>query len=253
MYNLLLADDEPIIRRGIKSMTTLSGMGIDRVFEAENALSALDIVHAEQVDIAFLDINMPDMDGLTLAARLREIRPEIRIVMITGYDYFEYMQTAIRTGVDDYLLKPVSRADIEQVLRRVIVRLQSIHIDRQLRKLDTEETPEPKDEWSSISDYVREHIFDTDFSLSKAAEALGFNSSYLSGVFKRQYGIPFQEYVGQKRMERAKLLLLSQNMKNAEIARAVGYEDVNYFITKFSRTFHMSPRQFRQGVLNNEI
>ena len=54
-------------------------------------------------------------------------------------------------------------------------------------------------------------------------------------------------------MEQAKLLLLSKNMKNFEIAQAVGYDDVNYFITKFKKTYNITPKQFRQGVLNNEI
>ena len=104
-----------------------------------------------------------------------------------------------------------------------------------------------------MSAYTKEHIFEIDFYLGKMADDLGFNSNYLSNVFKKNYGIPFQEYVGIKRMEQAKLLLLSKNMKNFEIAQAVGYDDVNYFITKFKKTYNITPKQFRQGVLNNEI
>ena len=84
MYTLLLADDEPLIRRGISSMTALSDIGIGRVFEAEDALSALSVTDTENIDIVFLDINMPDMDGLTLAAKIRSAHPKVRIVMITG-------------------------------------------------------------------------------------------------------------------------------------------------------------------------
>ena len=91
MYNLLLVDDEPLIRRGIKSMAVLSEIGIDNTFEAADAKSALDIIKTRKIDIIFLDINMSDMDGLTLANKIKEIDSTITIVMITGYDYFEYM------------------------------------------------------------------------------------------------------------------------------------------------------------------
>ena len=252
MYNLLLVDDEPLIRRGIKSTAVLSEIGIDNTFEAADAKSALDIIKTKKIDITFLDINMSDMDGLTLANKIKEIDSKIRIVMITGYDYFEYMQNAIRIGVDDYLLKPVNKSDIEQVLKRVTSRLRELNIDKKINDISSN-IISSNEELTRVSAYTKEHIFEIDFSLGKMADDLGFNSNYLSNVFKKNYGIPFQEYVGIKRMEQAKLLLLSKNMKNFEIAQAVGYDDVNYFITKFKKTYNITPKQFRQGVLNNEI
>ena len=137
MYNLLLVDDEPLIRRGIKSMAVLSEIGIDNTFEAADAKSALDIIKTKKIDITFLDINMSDMDGLTLANKIKEIDSKIRIVMITGYDYFEYMQNAIRIGVDDYLLKPVNKSDIEQVLKRVTSRLRELNIDKKINYISS--------------------------------------------------------------------------------------------------------------------
>ena len=80
------------------------------------------------------------------------------------------------------------------------------------------------------------------------AKELGFNSNYLSSVIKQIYGLNFQEYVSMKRMEQAKLLLLSSDMSNEQISQAVGYSDVNYFISKFKKVFNISPKQFKQGV-----
>ena len=93
-----------------------------------------------------------------------------------------------------------------------------------------------------------ENLFSVELSLSKMAGDIGFNSNYLSGVFKQIYGIPFQDYVNRKRMERAKLLLLTTSMKNYEIAEAIGLEDVNYFITKFKKLWGITPKQYRQGI-----
>ena len=255
MYNLLIVDDEPIIRRGIKSLAILSEIGINKIFEAGNAEKCLEIIDKEQIDIIMLDINMPNTDGLTLAKMLKEKNQNFAIIMVTGYDYFEYMQTAIRLGVDDYLLKPVNKTDIELVLKRMIDKIEKIRLENRLWELNvTSESILSGDNSSfkAVREYMNEHLFDSDLSLGYMAENLGFNSSYLSGIIKQIYGIPFQEYVALKRMEQAKILCLSTDMKNYEIAEEIGYEDVNYFTNRFKKTFGITPKQFKQGMKPNE-
>ena len=255
MYNLLIVDDEPIIRRGIKSLAILSEIGINKIFEAGNAEKCLEIIDKEQIDIIMLDINMPNTDGLTLAKMLKEKNKNFAIIMVTGYDYFEYMQTAIRLGVDDYLLKPVNKTDIELVLKRMIDKIEKIRLENRLSELSvTSEniTTGDNSSFKAVREYMNEHLFDSDLSLGYMAENLGFNSSYLSGIIKQIYGIPFQEYVALKRMEQAKILCLSTDMKNYEIAEEIGYEDVNYFTNRFKKTFGITPKQFKQGMKPNE-
>jgi len=255
MYNLLIVDDEPIIRRGIKSLAILSEIGISEIFEAGNAEKCLEIVDKEHIDIIMLDINMPNTDGLTLAKMLKEKNKNFAIIMVTGYDYFEYMQTAIRLGVDDYLLKPVNKTDIELVLRRMIDKIEKIRLENRLSELSvTSEniTTGDNSSFKAVREYMNEHLFDSDLSLGYMAENLGFNSSYLSGIIKQIYGIPFQEYLTLKRMEQAKILCLSTDMKNYEIAEEIGYEDVNYFTNRFKKTFGITPKQFKQGMKSNE-
>ena len=255
MYNLLIVDDEPVIRRGIKSLAILSEIGINKIFEAGNAETCLEIIDKEQIDIIMLDINMPNTDGLTLAKMLKEKNKNFAIIMVTGYDYFEYMQTAIRLGVDDYLLKPVNKTDIELVLKRMIDKIEKIRLENRLSELNvTSEsiTIGDNSSFKAVREYMNEHLFDSDLSLGYMAENLGFNSSYLSGIIKQIYGIPFQEYVALKRMEQAKILCLSTDMKNYEIAEEIGYEDVNYFTNRFKKTFGITPKQFKQGMKPNE-
>lgn len=255
MYNLLIVDDEPVIRRGIKSLAILSEIGINKIFEAGNAETCLEITDKEQIDIIMLDINMPNTDGLTLAKMLKEKNKNFAIIMVTGYDYFEYMQTAIRLGVDDYLLKPVNKTDIELVLKRMIDKIEQIILENRLLELNVTSESIPSGEnsgFKAVREYMNEHLFDSDLSLGYMAENLGFNSSYLSGIIKQIYGIPFQEYVALKRMEQAKILCLSTDMKNYEIAEEIGYEDVNYFTNRFKKTFGITPKQFKQGMKPNE-
>lgn len=254
MYKLLIVDDEPLIRRGIKSLADLSSVEIGGVFEAENGEEAIRTVREKRPDIVLMDINMPKVDGLTAAERIKEEFPETFVIILTGYDYFEYAQAAIRAKVDDYLLKPVSKADIELSLRNTIELLKKRERQREYGDLMRAEEEllkmegDDPDSTDKIRDYMKEHLYDKELSLSKVAEDIGFNSSYLSTMIKKIYGLPFQDYVNKKRMEKAKLLLLSTSMKNYEIAEQIGMEDVNYFVTKFKKIWGVTPKQYRQGA-----
>ncbi len=252
MYKLLIVDDEPIIRRGIKSLANLATIGISHIDEASNGEDAID--RAAFADIIMLDINMPRRDGLEVAEIIKKNNPNVLIVMVTGYDYFEYTQKAIRIGVDDYLLKPVNKQDVELVIKRMVDKLGRRNVKEKIDKINSHANQEPDLEgFAQVREYIEQHIYDMGLSLGLLAETLGFNSSYLSGIIKRIYGIPFQEYVSKRRMERAKILLLSGNMKNYEIAEQLGFDDVNYFITKFKKTYGVTPKQYKQGVRSNEI
>ncbi len=254
MYKLLIVDDEPLIRRGIRSLANLSAVGISEIFEAQSGEEALAAVKEHMPQIVLMDINMPEMDGLTAAALIKEQSPEIFVIILTGYDYFEYAQTAIRAKVDDYILKPISKADIELVLSRIAALLNERNKQEEYRKIteQTEEEYDLSDLTTIISEYMKQNIFLPELSLVKMANDIGFNSSYLSVVIKQIFGVPFQDYVNKKRMEKAKLLLLSTPMKNYEIAEQIGMEDVNYFITKFKKTWGITPKQYRQGIQYNE-
>lgn len=152
-------------------------------------------------------------------------------------------------------MKPISKSDIESVLKKIVTILVERNKKTEYLQLcnDSHVTEDVvltdgEDMESIIKNYMVENLFSVELSLSKMAGDIGFNSNYLSGVFKQIYGIPFQDYVNRKRMERAKLLLLTTSMKNYEIAEAIGLEDVNYFITKFKKLWGITPKQYRQGI-----
>ena len=137
----------------------------------------------------------------------------------------------------------------------MIDKIEKIRLENRLLELKvTSEniTTGDNSSFKAVREYMNEHLFDSDLSLGYMAENLGFNSSYLSGIIKQIYGIPFQEYLTLKRMEQAKILCLSTDMKNYEIAEEIGYEDVNYFTNRFKKTFGITPKQFKQGMKPNE-
>lgn len=253
MYKLLIVDDEPLVRRGITTLVDFHALGISEVYEAANGQEALTLYKAHTPDMILLDINMPRMNGLELAEAIRSLDPEVPIAIITGYDYFDYAVKALKTGVEDYILKPVSRKDIVQVLAKLIGRLEAARSRQELARvvsgLVRQAGAEDESQYrEAIQTIVERELANSAFSLKGLAAEMGFSPGYLSGLFKKLFGKAFQDYVLERRLEKAKLLLLSTEMKNYEVAQAVGFEDVNYFGTRFRKAFGSSPRQYQAKV-----
>lgn len=118
-WKVLIADDEPIIREGIRESVDWDSLGMTVVGEAEDGEEALELALQHDVHILLADLNMPIMNGITLIKHIREKLPECRILIITGHDEFAYAQQAIRLQVDDYILKPVNREQLQSVLARL--------------------------------------------------------------------------------------------------------------------------------------
>lgn len=253
---LLIADDEPLIRRGIKKLVNLSEIGIEEVYEADNGEETLQLFEQYHPEIVLLDINMPRVDGLTVAKEIKSLSPETKIAMLTGYNYFDYAQKAIRIGVEDYILKPVSKKEITEIIAKLAHSYQEERKQQTIQKVFQQKVEviqenSKNDYHSNMKRYMEENYTDSQFSLGVLAEKLNLSSGYLSILFKKTFGIPFQDYLLQLRMEKAKLLLLTTHLKNYEIAEQIGFEDVNYFSLKFKKYFQLSPKQYKEMVLKN--
>lgn len=120
--HVLVADDEPVIVRGIAKMVQQFEPAAEKVTMANNGLAALAQIRASEPDIVFTDIRMPKMDGLQLCRTLHEEYPQIQIVVVSGYNDFAYAQQCVSYGVKHYLLKPVTRQDIHSVLEKMAQR-----------------------------------------------------------------------------------------------------------------------------------
>lgn len=119
MYKVLIADDEPIIRRGLKGLIDWNELGLEVVGEAEDGETALLQVRTLQPDILLMDICMPFLSGLELAEQLTQVvAKQCMVIVITGHDEFSYAQQAVRLHLFDYLLKPVCREHLLAVLNK---------------------------------------------------------------------------------------------------------------------------------------
>ena len=118
MYTLLIADDEPLIRNGVKKIIDWESLGFSRIFMAEDGVEALEIIRNNKVDLVLTDIAMPFMTGLELSEILAKEFPQIHVVILTGYEDFEYAQQSVDLGVKNYILKPVGAETLYNKIKK---------------------------------------------------------------------------------------------------------------------------------------
>lgn len=383
--NILIVDDESVIREGVQRTLEHSDAGYT-VFVAATADEAAKIMDRHPIDIVLTDILMPGMNGLEFMKVSRGKYPQVRWIVISAHSEFAYAQQAVQLGARDYILKPIGKKNLLQLIgslaeeigkeralgkeeeflrtslkylreavfqrlaagldigkldlnpfmeahprfRLIMVTMdagsKNVHLehfiidnvltelierhgtgfvasfDRQsllglvtLRKDDTIETliGELKDHLKhylkipfqvfhsdELTDFKRVpqvvghfrqasasgtyvaleggrdksievalHFIDThfheDLSLEKVASIVFLNPIYFSQLFKQKTGQGYKEYVISLRMEQAKKLLSNPDLKLADIAERIGYQDVRHFTQVFRKKFEMTPTEYR--------
>ncbi|MBM7566381.1 response regulator transcription factor [Paenibacillus sacheonensis] len=253
MYTLLIVEDEELVRKGIKRLLPFEEFNITEIIEADNGEEGLKLFLAHRPDIVLLDINIPKLNGLEFARKAKEAKPAAKIAVITGYDYYEYAVTALKIGIDDYVLKPVSKSDVYDVLRKLVEKLQGEQQLSELQQVVSEyrttlQMPEDSSNKAAIAQIIEVNVANPDFSLAMLANQVGFSSGYMSVLFKRLFNVSFQDYLMSTRLERSKLQLLSSDMKIYEISTSNGFDNPNYFSAAFKKKFGLSPLQYRERI-----
>ena len=119
LYKILLVDDEMDVLRAMKKKIDWEAMGFCLAGTAENGQEALEMAEQLHIDVVMTDIKMPYMDGLTLCRKLKENYRNIKVVIYSGFDDFEFAREAVHLEAEEYLLKPISVKDMEEVLTRI--------------------------------------------------------------------------------------------------------------------------------------
>ena len=123
MYQLLFVDDEPLIREGVSQNVPWQELGYELAGTCENGREACEFLCSHPVDVVLTDICMPFVDGMELSAFIQKEFPHIKVLILSGYDDFEYAKSAIRYGVEEYLLKPVTSYEIGDILTSLRAKL----------------------------------------------------------------------------------------------------------------------------------
>lgn len=120
MLNILIVDDEPDICELINKLIDWEGLELVSLGSSQNGIDAMEIILRQTPDIVITDIQMPGMTGLEVIEKSCYQKLQTKFIVISGYREFEYAQQALRFGVEDYLLKPISKVDLNLVLKHLI-------------------------------------------------------------------------------------------------------------------------------------
>jgi two-component system response regulator YesN len=117
MYGILIIDDEQVVREGISENIDWKGIGFELLGAAKDGREGLEAVSRLEPDVVITDICMPFVDGLELAGAIGEQYPRTKTILLTGYDEFEYAKEAVKLKVYDFLLKPITAAELTEMLQ----------------------------------------------------------------------------------------------------------------------------------------
>ncbi|AIQ71533.1 response regulator transcription factor [Paenibacillus graminis] len=253
---ILVVDDEPRTRQGIRQTLEVWAAGRYIVETADNGIDARERLLHGRVHLLITDVRMPEVSGLDL---IRSLEGQVRkpvIIVISGYAEFDYVQQALRLGAVNYLLKPLDKEELVQVVEAALKQEEEQQRREKLEKLvdhklmeidpDTAGMGEPVKEALA---YVEQHLHEQ-LTMAEVAGRIHLNASYFSVLFKEQTGVPFSEYLSRLRIQRAKELLLQTSLPIVEIGERVGYRTDKYFIKVFKSLEDMSPSRYRHQMKN---
>ena len=248
MHKFLVVDNEDIICNGMKQ--ALDSLGYFEVYTAGNGIEALNCVDKNKIEAIFLDVEMPEMNGIEFMRALREKDIHPLVVVISGYDEFEYAREALRYGALDYILKPIDSSDVRDLGERMFKLLENKDsaINTEDEELDNTQpetfkgsgkiTPE------LIAEYIEKNYSDQELSVSEISKHMGYSPNYIGSTFKKEFGISINDYINKYRCIMAKELMKDVGMKMYEISYAVGYTDQHYFSKVFKKYEGISPSEY---------
>ncbi len=237
-FRVMLIDDEQSARSLMKASINWESLNMEVVGEAASGIEAINIIDDLKPDIAFVDIAMPFMNGIEFTALATERYPDLIIIVMTAYDDFEYARQCVRLPVFEYMLKPLVRDEVNEVLQKALKRL-----EENVQEEDNVSVEESNESMSAIQRYIIDNYTDSNLNLTSVAQHFGFSSSYLSRKFKQDTGKNFIEFLTECRMEHA-IEKAKANVKMFCASSEVGIPDPNYFGRCFKKYTGMSYSEY---------
>ncbi len=243
-YTVMVAEDElPLLNSFCKKIAELD-LGFEVIGTAQDGNELLENLKTEVPDVLFTDIEMPQMNGLSLLQALEASHPDMVKIIVSSYDNFYYAQTAIKLHVYDYLLKPVLQEDLVTLFTGIRPIL-----DERYQNTPALQTPPKEASIDAAVAYMKDYFnknYANDIQLNELSSTLHYNETHLRRSFQQEVGLSPLKYVTHLRMEKAKELLLQRkDLTIGEIGLCIGYSTPMYFNRTFKLTHGLTPGEYR--------
>lgn len=265
MFTVILIDDEEVIRKGLREKIPWKTLGCEIVAEAQDGVEGFELIKEHMPDIIISDIRMPKQNGLEMIEAVQEMNADIQVIVLTGFREFEYAQEAIRLGVLQLLLKPSKFPEIKEAVQKAVDNLKTKAKEvKELEKMKAkakkyyiskadrldegtvQEGREGKPQFmvSQAIQFIHEN-YDQKLSLQVVSDSLYVSTWHLCKVLKKETGSNFVDLLNGIRINKAKEMLITTNLRIYEIAKKSGYSDTAYFSKIFKRFEDMTPNEYR--------
>lgn len=242
MYKLLIVDDEFLERKAMRLIIKKNFRNLDIVDDAKTGNEAVLLARKYKPDIIIMDIKMPDKNGLEAHKLISEFLPNVKTIILTAYDSFNFAQNAIKLGIADYMLKPAKPTELKQSIDKIISFLEYNRSKNYPTSIISDDNGD--DAIHKAIQYIYEN-FNNTINLESVATHVHLNPQYFSRYFKNNTGINFIDYISSIRLEEAKRLLATTNKSISSISLIVGYIDPTYFSKVFMKHEGISPLKYR--------
>ncbi|MGN0156639.1 MAG: response regulator [Lachnospiraceae bacterium] len=251
MYKVVIIDDEPVIVEGLSRSIKWEEWNCQVVGFAYNGEEGMELIRKEKPAIVISDINMPQLDGLSMIAGLKSEFPNMQITILTGYREFEFAQKAIQLGVSRFLLKPSKMDELKEAITAMTKKLQELNI--------SPEEPVAQDEdilynnaassfiVKNALEYIREN-YKEKLRLIDVADQIYVSQWHLSKLLNKHTGQTFSDILNGVRMEKAKELLKDPSLRICDIAEEVGFQDMAHFSRVFKKQEGISANEYRNRI-----
>lgn len=239
--SILIIDDNPEI---LESLSLILKSEY-RVFTASNGSAALSAIERNETSLVILDLQMPEMDGLELLRRIRQINENVAVLIMTGHSCHDWAKRCADLNVQGYFEKPY---DIDALASRVrkLLATDDFKVLRTLWKDNYEE------KLAALSHTVKKTLcylqknFQKEVNRDDLAALLRVCPDHLGRQFQKECGVHITEYVNMLRIDRSKECLRSSDDKINDIASSLGYPNTSYFCKLFKKYTGHTPQEFRK-------
>lgn len=255
---LLIVDDEYFAVQGVLDGVNWDVLHFDEVLTAYSYAQAVELLEKGFVEIVLCDIEMPDESGLDLVAWVNENSPKTECIILSCHDEFDFARQAIGLKCMDYVLKPVryeklteilayAKAEVEKNLRQSMMEnYGQIYLDQVAGKKNKDYV----DVGKSIAEYIDSHL-ESDLSVRELANMVYVSPDHLTRTFKKKYGKTVSDYILEKRMDLAGVLLRREDLTITMVSDSVGFGNYSFFTEQFKKVYGMTPREYQKKCKEN--
>lgn len=241
-YKVLIADDELIIRKGITKLIQSFSLDIEVCAQAKTGIEMLEMADSFKPNIIIADINMPMLNGLDAIKKLRKQDKSTAIIIVSGYQKFEYAKQAIDLGVISYILKPFSNDAFKEILVKAINFCDEQNRTKAVLNRTVNAAPSSKD----ILEFINENYCNPEMSLSFLEEKFPIGRTTIGNYIRNQTGKTPVDYINFLRIEHGKSLLLNnEELSVNAVSDILGFNNQHYFSRVFKHYCGVSPSVYR--------